>query len=120
MGKKVGKFEDLQVWKEGMNLSVQVYNVFKSIRDFSFRDQVQKSSVSIPSNIAEGYERQTNKEFIQFLFISKGSRGELRTQIYIAEAAEMIKKEDAEEIIEKTKMISAMLYKLIETRKQRF
>ena len=119
-GKKVEKFEDLEVWKEGLKLSIDIYKLFKSTRDFAFRDQVQRSAVSIPSNIAEGYERQTNKEFIHFLFIAKGSCGELRSQIHIAKAVGMITKEEAEEIMDKTKKISAMLYKLIEARKQRF
>ena len=120
METKIGKFEDLKVWQEGLELSIEIYKIFKENKDFSFRDQVQRSSVSIPSNIAEGYERQTNKEFIQFLYIAKGSCGELRTQLYIAKKLQMINKTTSEILIEKTKKISAMLYKLIQTRRQKF
>jgi four helix bundle protein len=117
---KVEKFEDLIVWKDSMRLAVEVYEQLKECRDFSFRDQIQRSSVSVPSNIAEGYERQSNKEFIQYLYIAKGSCGELRTQIYLAINIGIMDKEKGMELIEKTKKISAMLYGLIQTRKDKF
>ena len=84
MVNKIKKFEDLQVWKEGMQLATKIYKSLINCRDFGLRDQMQRAAVSIPSNIAEGYERNSNKEFIQYLFISKGSCAELRTQIYLA------------------------------------
>lgn len=77
-------FEDLLIWKESMRFSVEIYKLFRDSRDFGFRDQIQRASVSVPSNIAEGFERQTDKEFVQYLFIAKGSNGELRTQLYLA------------------------------------
>jgi four helix bundle protein len=117
---KVEKFEDLIVWKDSMRLAVEVYEQSKECRDFGFRDQIQRSSVSVPSNIAEGYERQSNKEFIQYLYIAKGSCGELRTQIYLAINIGIIDKEKGMELLEKTKKISAMLYGLIQTRKDKF
>lgn len=120
MEKKIGKFEDLTAWQEGLELSIEIYKSFKENKDFGFRDQIQRAAVSIPSNIAEGYERQTNKEFIQFLFIAKGSCGELRTQLYIANSMQMLDKNISEKLIDKTKKISAMLYNLIQTRKQKF
>ncbi len=110
-------FEDLDIWKDGLNLSLQVYKEHKDCRDFSFRDQLQRSAISIPSNIAEGFERQTNKEFIQYLFIAKGSCGELRTQLIIALKLNIIKEEIASILIQETKKISAKIYKLIEYRK---
>ena len=117
---KIEKFEDLIVWKDSMRLAVEVYEQLKECRDFGFRDQIQRSSVSVPSNIAEGYERQSNKEFIQYLYIAKGSCGELRTQIYLAINIGIMDKEKGMELIEKTKKISAMLYGLIQTRKDKF
>lgn len=117
---KVGKFEDLNVWKEGVKLSVKIYKSLKNCKDFGLRDQLQRSAVSIPSNIAEGVDRKGNKEFIQFLYIAKGSCSELRTQLYIAVEVGIIEKTLGADYIEATKKISAMLYKLIQVRKEKF
>ncbi|MDR3627547.1 MAG: four helix bundle protein [Ignavibacteriaceae bacterium] len=117
---KIEKFEDLEVWKESMRLAVEIYEVFKMLSDYGFKDQVQRASVSVPSNIAEGYERNSNKEFIQYLFISKGSAGELRTQLYLAIELKLIPKDKGLQLLESSKKISAMLYKLIKTRKENF
>ena len=73
MKQSVKKFEDLKVWKTGMGLASAVYKRVKLLRDHGLKDQMQRSAISIPSNIAEGYERNSNKEFIQHLFIAKGS-----------------------------------------------
>jgi len=116
----IEKFEDLDVWKEGVRLSVEIYNVLKNCKDYGFRDQLQRSAVSIPSNISEGFERKGNKEFIQYLYIAKGSCAELRTQLYIAMTTGTIEHQKASELIETTKKISAMLYSLIQTRKNKF
>lgn len=116
----IGKFEDLNVWKESMRLSIDVYKELRTCKDFALKDQVQRSSVSIPSNIAEGYERDSNKEFIRFLYIAKASCGELRTQLYISQAVEIIEKQIAEILIERTRKISAMLHNYIKVRKEQF
>ena len=116
----IEKFEDLDVWKEGVRLSVEIYQVLKDCKDYSLRDQMHRSAVSIPSNISEGFERKSNKEFIQYLYIAKGSCAELRTQLYIAMKTHTIDNQKALELIETTKKISAMLYKLIQTRKTKF
>jgi four helix bundle protein len=117
---KIEKFEDLEVWKEAMRLTSEIYNNFKTLSDYGFRDQIQRAAVSIPSNIAEGYERNSNKEFIQFLFIAKGSCGELRTQLYLSINLKYINNADGLGLIEHSRKISAMLYKLIQIRKENF
>ena len=66
-------FEDLEVWQRGCRLAVDVFQTFASCRNFTMQDQVQRSALSIPCNVAEGYERNSNKEFVRFLNISKGS-----------------------------------------------
>jgi four helix bundle protein len=76
-------FEDLQVWRRSKTLAVLIYKSLKECRDYGLRDQMQRAAVSIPSNIAEGYER-TPKDFARFISISIGSSSELRTQAYIA------------------------------------
>jgi four helix bundle protein len=117
---KIEKFEDLLVWQEGVALTTEIYNLLKSCNDFGFRDQIRKAALSIPSNIAEGFDRQTNKEFIQLLFIAKGSCAEVRTQLYVAQNVEIISKVDVDKLLIQTNKISAMLTKLIKTRKENF
>ena len=77
-------FEGLEVWKKGCRLSVDIYKAFSECRDFGFKDQIFRAGLSVPSNTAEGYERNSPREFVRFLNIAKGSIGELRTQLYIA------------------------------------
>jgi four helix bundle protein len=117
---KIEKFEDLLVWQESVALTTEIYKLLKSCNDFGFRDQIRKAALSIPSNIAEGFDRQTNKEFIQFLFIAKGSCAEVRTQLYVAQNVEIISKVDVDKLLIQTNKISAMLTKLIKTRKENF
>src|SRR6056297_2676317 len=73
-------FEDLEAWKRSARLSADLYKYFRSTKDYGFRDQITRSGLSIPSNIAEGYERDTAKDRSKFLTYAKGSCGELRTQ----------------------------------------
>ncbi len=113
----IKSFEDLEIWKESMQIVFPIYSLLKECKDFGFRDQIQRSAVSIPSNIAEGFERQTNKEFIQFLYIAKGSCGELRTQIYLAIKLNYIEKQEGKNLIEQTKKLSSKISKLISYRK---
>ena len=83
----VQRFEDLHVWQEARALVRELYKAGKQrpfIRDFALRDQITRAAISSMSNIAEGFERGTKKEFIQFLNIAKGSNGEVRSQLYVA------------------------------------
>src|SRR6476620_1871986 len=77
-------FENLEVWQRGCRLSVAVFEAFGKCKRFTLRDQIERAGLSVPSNIAEGAERGSNKDFAHFLNFSKGSCGELRTQLYIA------------------------------------
>ena len=116
----ISTFEDLEIWKEGMRISVKLYEILKNCRDYGLKDQMQRATVSVPSNIAEGFERQTNKEFIQFLYIAKGSCGELRTQLYLAKELKYINGEDFTDLLYKTKKLSSMISNFIKTRKNHF
>jgi len=102
-------FEDLDVWKRSAGLSADVYRELKTLQDFGFRDQITRSGLSIPSNIAEGMERSTSKEKKQFLSYAKGSSAELRTQCYIGIKIGYISKDVGKKWIDETKEISAML-----------
>lgn len=82
---KIVKFEEIVAWQKAKELSLLVYKDFCECRDFAFRDQIQRASVSVMNNIAEGFERNTNKEFKNFLYIAKGSCGEVRSMLNLAE-----------------------------------
>ena len=110
-------FEDLEEWKQFCRLAVCIYEELKNCKDFGLKDQLTRFAVSIPSNIAEGVERGSNKAFVRFLHIAKGSAAELRTQIYIARQIQVISETVARELTFDLKKISAMLHNLIKTLK---
>jgi four helix bundle protein len=114
------RFEDLDVWKRAMKLSSSIYKELNNLKDYGFKDQITRSGLSIPSNIAEGFERTSNKESINFLSYVKGSCGELRTQIYIGIGIdiEYINKDKGQEWLQEANEISAMLNGLIKTRRK--
>lgn len=120
MKSTIRRFEDLEVWKEGMLLAMRVYQSMEHSRDFGLRDQMRRAAVSVPSNIAEGYERESNKEFVQFLNYSRGSSGELRTQVYLAAKLGVIDAPTSAELIERSRKVSAMLHKYVQVRKRDF
>ncbi|CAG5003543.1 hypothetical protein DYBT9275_03175 [Dyadobacter sp. CECT 9275] len=117
---KVERFEDLKVWQKGLSLAIDTYKILADCRDFALKDQMCRASVSVPSNIAEGFERHSNKDFIRFLRIAKGSSAELRTQIHIAIGIKLIDDEQGKELITNSRIISAMLQNLIKTRETKF
>jgi four helix bundle protein len=110
-------FEDLVVWKRSARLSSDIYKKLNGLRDFGFKDQISRSGLSVPSNIAEGYERKSLKELINFLSYAKGSCGELRTQIYIGVDIGYISKEVGQHWIEETRQISMMLSGLMKNKR---
>lgn len=92
-----------------------IYKNFQNCGDFSFRDQIQIASVSIMNNIAEGFERQTNKEFARFLYIAKGSAGEVRSMLYLAVKLEHVSRENFNKFYSLSIEISKLLSGLIKT-----
>lgn len=102
-------FEDLEVWQRGCRLSVEIYRAFERSKRYSLKDQIERAGLSIPSNIAEGAERGSAKDFAHFLSFSKGSCGEVRTQLYIARKLETLSQSDFKRLVAETKEISAML-----------
>jgi len=117
MGKK--GFRDLLVWQKSKELAVRIYKISNQgelQKDYGLRDQIQRSAVSISSNIAEGDERDTNKESIRFLYIAKGSLAELRTQLEIAYEIAYIDKQLYSELENECNEIGRMIGKLIKAR----
>lgn len=106
MGKS---FEDLEIWKRSCRLAVELYELLKECRDYNLKDQMLRSAISIPSNIAEGSERNSKVEFKRFLNIAKGSAAELRTQVYIAARVGLLNKADVDRLVSELKEISKML-----------
>jgi len=82
--KRVENFEDLRIWQDARALVKQVYSDMCKIRDYGFRDQIQRAGISVMNNIAEGFERHSDIEFARFLDIAKGSAGEVRSMYYAA------------------------------------
>lgn len=106
-------FEDLEVWKRSCRQAVDVYRTLEPSKRYSLKDQMERSSLSVPSNIAEGQERDYDGDFVRFLRIAKGSNGELRTQMYVAAELGLLEKEKSREMIGESKQISSMLQGLI-------
>ena len=110
-------FEDLDVWKRSTALSADIYKHLRDLKDYGFRDQITRAGLSIPSNIAEGFERETQKQCLAFLSYAKGSCGELRSQIYIGIEIGYLDKTTGENWIREVKEIASMLSGLIKTKK---
>ena len=113
---KIDRFEDIIAWQKAKELTVQTYKIFENSKDFGFRDQIQRAAVSVMNNVAEGFERKSNNEFKHFLFIAKGSCGEVRSMLIVAKELNKLSDEEfnclfplAEEI---SKIISGLIKKL--------
>jgi four helix bundle protein len=103
-------FEELEVWQRGCRQAVEVFKAFEDCKNWTLRDQVQRAALSVPSNIAEGSERNSAPDFKRFLNIALGSNAELRTQLYIAARIGIVSAIDP--LITENKEISAMLHGL--------
>ena len=111
------RFEELDVWRRSARLSADIYKALGSLKDYGFRDQITRSGLSIPSNIAEGFERGSDRDCARFLLYAKGSCGELRTQIYIGMDIGYIERETGSLWTAETEDISRMVGGLIRTKR---
>ena len=110
------------MWKEGCDLAVEIYRVTRKgdlSRDYGLRDQMAKAAVSIPSNIAEGKERETVPELIRYLYIAKGSAGELRTHIHIAYRIDYLEEARFQELRHRIELLSKKIASFIKTLRKR-
>lgn len=112
---KISRFENIIAWQKARELCRMIYKQFASNHDFGFRDQIQRASVSIMNNIAEGFERKGNREFKKFLYISKGSCAEVRSMSYLSFDLKYITPEQLSLILSKSEEISRILSGLIKT-----
>ncbi len=112
---KIEKFENIISWQKAKILTIEIYKEFKNCKDYGFKDQIQRASVSIINNIAEGFERKGDKEFKHFLFIAKGSCGEVRSMLYLALEFNYLSKEQFNRNYELSIEISRLLSGFIKT-----
>jgi len=109
---KINRFEDLEVWKLSRTFVKEIYLITKNSpfsKDFGLRDQIRRASISIMSNISEGFERKGKREFVHFLYLSKGSAGEIRSQLYCAHDLGYIDENVFKTMFEKIELISKSL-----------
>jgi len=109
----IERFEDIIAWQKAKELTIQIYKLFDGSKDFGFKDQLQRASVSIMNNIAEGFERRSNKEFKQFLYIARGSCAEVRSMLIIGHELKKIDTTDFEVLHSLSMEISRIIYGLI-------
>ncbi|MCI0356875.1 MAG: four helix bundle protein [Planctomycetaceae bacterium] len=112
----VQRFEDLEAWKEARKLNRVVYAHTKATafsKDFALRDQIRRASISVMSNIAEGFERGGDKEFVQFLSIAKGSCGEVRSQLFVALDERYVSRPEFEAAYKQCMAVSRLLAGLL-------
>lgn len=115
----MGNFNKLQVWQESKELAIHIYRISNNglfSKDFSFRDQIRRSAVSVPSNLAEGEESGTQKMSIRHFYIAKASLAELRTQFEIAREIGYVKESDFQDLSKIMELISKRITKLIQHR----
>ena len=112
------KFEDLEVWKRSARLATEIYRVSAALKDWGYRDQLTRAGLSISSNIAEGFERESMLDCVRFLGFAKGSCGEVRSQLYIGKEIGYLEAEFADVSIQECRELSRMLAALIAKRRQ--
>ena len=112
---RIERFEDIISWQKSKILTVSIYRLFADSKDYGFKDQIQRASVSVMNNIAEGFERKSNKEFKQFLFIAKGSCGEVRSMLHLALELRFVSKQEYHTLSHLSEEISKLLSGLIKT-----
>ena len=111
------RFEEMDVWQDSMNFCETIYDLSEKERfsdDYDLKKQIRRSAISIPSNIAEGFERDSDTEFARFLRIAKGSAGELRTQVALAHRIGYLSETTTKKLLEKIENISKQIYGLIQ------
>ena len=111
----IQKFEDIIAWQKAQDLAVEIYSVFKDIKDYNFKDQICRATISISSNIAEGFDRSSNADFARFLYMAISSASETKSMIYLAERLQFLDREKKLKLISLTDEISKIIRGLIKS-----
>ena len=112
---KVVKFEDLIAWQKAQDFAVEIYSCFGESKDWDFRNQICRAAVSISNNIAEGFDRSSNADFVRFLFNALGSASEVKSMIYLAKRLKYIDSEVEEKLLSRNIEISKIISGLIKS-----
>ena len=112
---KIDQFEDILAWQKAKIMTLRIYSSMKDLKDYGFKDQLCRASVSVMNNIAEGFERRSDNEFKHFLYIAKGSCGEVRSMLYLAFELKYLKEEEYSFLLNSSKEISKIISGLIKT-----
>ncbi len=105
----IRSFKDILAWQKAHDLTVDIYKSFQNCRDYGFKDQIQRASISIMNNIAEGYAKRSDKSFKNFLSIAKGSAAEVESMLLVAPDLGYLKREKQAELLQKTDEVSKLL-----------
>lgn len=109
------RFEDLLVWQKAQDMACDIYKLFGSIKDYSFRDQICRASVSISSNIAEGFDKKSTKEYLRFLEVSRTSANEVKSLLYLSSRLNFISTKEKEQLLMKTEEVIKMIVGMIKS-----
>jgi four helix bundle protein len=109
---KIKKFEDLLVWQKAVDLTVDLYASLELVNDFGFKNQIQRASLSISNNLAEGFERGSDRDFKRFLFIAQGSCSEVKSMLYVGVRLNYLKKDSYILLNQRVTEIGKMLFGL--------
>ena len=112
---KIGKFEDIIAWQKAQDLAVEIYFVFKNLKDFGFKDQICRAVVSISNNIAEGFDRSSDADFSRFLYMAIGSCSEVKSMLYLALRINYIQADEQKLLLENAREISKIIRALIKS-----
>lgn len=112
---KIQKFEDIIAWQKAQELTVDIYSIFKDLSDFGFKNQIQRASVSVSNNIAEGFDRMSDKEFVKFLYIALGSCSEVKSMLYLSNKLEYLSTDQSENLINKSNEVGKIIRGLIKS-----
>ena len=111
----IQRFEDIIAWQKAQDFGVEIYKIFDKIKDYNFKNQIESATISISNNIAEGFDRSSNAEFIRFLYYSLGSCSEVRSMLYLAQRLEYINSEQTMSLLDNSSEISKIIRGLIKS-----
>ena len=111
----IRRFEDVVAWQKSQEFAVEIYSAFRLTRDYGFKDQICRAVVSISNNIAEGFDRSSNPEFVRFLYIALGSCSEVRSMLYLAVKLNHMPQDTVSDLIKQANEISKIITGLIKS-----